>query len=34
MKGSYDIAGLFINPEDIETYDYYAFGLYFSILFL
>jgi len=34
MKGSYDIAGLFINPEDIETYDYCAFGLYFSILFL
>ncbi len=34
MKGSFDIAELFINSENIDTYDYSAYGLYFSILFL
>lgn len=34
MKGSWDINKLFINPDDINTYDYSAFGLYFSIIFL
>ena len=34
MKGSGDISKLFINPDDINTYDYSAFGLYFSFIFL